>query len=264
MNRNDLEPLYQEIKRLQTIIRNADKELRKAPPGGIQVKPHKNGVQYYHRREGERNAVYLPVRKQELAHALIQKHYLEKLRLCANEQLSQLTKFVKKYDPDGLKKVFLSESPARQKVIRAVDWPNDLFASMWQAEEYEHKPFAEGLMEHYTEKGERVRSKSEAMIANTLYHAGIPYKYECPLIVNGKLIHPDITLLRTYDQQVIYWEHQGLMDDYDYRNHAFSRVRDYEADGIFVGKQLIITFETNRMPLNQIFIDSKLREFHLI
>lgn len=36
-----------------------------------------------------------------------------------------------------------------------------------------------------TDKGERVKSKSELTIANALYRSKIPYKYECPIILHN-------------------------------------------------------------------------------
>ena len=66
-----------------------------------------------------------------------------------------------------------------------------------------------------TLRGERVRSKSEAMIADTLYRLKIPYKYECPLTIrrktgtsrNTKTIYPDFTCLNVRLRQEFVWEH---------------------------------------------------------
>ncbi len=47
------------------------------------------------------------------------------------------------------------------------------------------------------EDAEKVRSKSEAFIADTLYEFGIPYRYEYLVrMVNGELRYPDFTLLK--------------------------------------------------------------------
>ena len=60
--------------------------------------------------------------------------------------------------------------------MKPIDVPDELFAAEWQSFEYERKGFADNLQEHYTRKNERVRSKSEVLIADALYAAGIPYR----------------------------------------------------------------------------------------
>ena len=53
------------------------------------------------------------------------------------------------------------------------------------------------MTEYYTIKGERVRSKSEKIIADELYRYQIPYKYEFPLTLathNRNIqLYPDFT-----------------------------------------------------------------------
>lgn len=47
--------------------------------------------------------------------------------------------------------------------------------------EYKGKELNDDTMEIYTQKGERVRSKSEKILADYFYYNNISYKYECPL-----------------------------------------------------------------------------------
>ena len=66
----------------------------------------------------------------------------------------------------------------------------------WYEEEYHGKEFKEGVPVILTEKGERVRSKSEKIIADYFYRKNILYKYEKPLYLNGYgIVYPDFTLL---------------------------------------------------------------------
>lgn len=43
-------------------------------------------------------------------------------------------------------------------------------------------------------KNEFVRSKSEAIIGKVLRMNYIPFRYECPIILNGVTIYPDFTI----------------------------------------------------------------------
>lgn len=102
-----------------------------------------------------------------------------------------------------------------------------------------------------TEKGERVRSKSEKIIADKLYMMGIPYRYEYPLVLNnGVIVYPDFTILRMPRRQEVYLEHFGMMDDMNYVDTTLFKINSYEKNDIYLGVNLFITYETSRQPFN--------------
>lgn len=68
-----------------------------------------------------------------------------------------------------------------------------------------------------TSKGDKVRSKSEVIIANLLYENNIEYEYEKELFYEGgKCIRPDFTI-KLANGKEIYWEHLGMIgvESYD-------------------------------------------------
>lgn len=66
----------------------------------------------------------------------------------------------------------------------------------WYKEEYLGKEFKEGMPVILTEKGERVRSKSEKILADYFYRKNILYKYEKTLYLKGYgTVYPDFTFL---------------------------------------------------------------------
>ncbi|MDD3364135.1 MAG: RecQ family ATP-dependent DNA helicase [Syntrophomonas sp.] len=70
-----------------------------------------------------------------------------------------------------------------------------------------------------TSKGDKVRSKSEVIIANLLYQYEVEYEYEKKLFYSpGKWIEPDFTI-KLKDGSEIYWEHLGMIgvESYDKR-----------------------------------------------
>jgi len=241
----------EERKRLKDIIDNATACMNHLPAGQVEVKRNNKSLQFYYKEDsGVKNGVYMPVSKRDTAYGIIQRRYLERVKRQAEIQMHVLDKMLEKYDPEVLKKAFLSESPARQGIINPIVMPDQMYAELWQQIRYERKGFADDAPVHYTEKNERVRSKSEVIIANALLHAGIPYHYEKPLKIDGQIIRPDFTILRLTDRKVMYWEHLGKMDDRDYANDAIWRIREYEKIGIYPGDNLIITAETYKMQLN--------------
>jgi len=105
-------------------------------------------------------------------------------------------------------------------------------------------PFAEHLI-HRTTRGELVRSKSEIVIANLLYAAGLDYAYERPLTGNAiaGTVHPDFTFIDPTGD-VIVWEHLGMLDRDDYRTSWENRKTWYQANGFKLGENLFTSDET--------------------
>ena len=88
------------------------------------------------------------------------------------------------------------------------------------------------------------------MIANALYKANMPYKYECPIFLGDEKVYPDFTILCMPSRKIIYWEHLGKLNDEKYVNRNMEKLDNYEENGIFLGDSLIITRETQTRPLN--------------
>lgn len=76
-------------------------------------------------------------------------------------RLRQVKMIMKDYTEDEIEKIFLKTHKEKKKWIRPVekDWEQQL--DEWIAEEYQGKAFSEETAMILTEKGERVRSKSE-------------------------------------------------------------------------------------------------------
>ena len=262
LSKHILQQLQEENARLANIISEANRALQKCPEGSVRISKHKGGVQFYYRKEKqEKNGLYIPTKERATALRLIQKRYLERVASAAEKQKRAIESFLRKYDPGALADVFKKEGELRRGLLHAVELPDEEYAKRWQGETYTAKGFGEQAPEQYTEKGERVRSKSEVIIANGLNRFGIPYRYECPLQLSSGRIHPDFTILRMSDRKELFWEHLGMMDDMEYRNHAFRRIRDYEKNGIFPGDRLIITIETGKLPLNSVTVEQTILHY---
>ncbi len=41
-----------------------------------------------------------------------------------------------------------------------------------------------------------------------------------------------------------------MMDDIEYRNNAFFKIREYEASGLYQMESMLWTFETSKYPIN--------------
>ncbi|MFC1865053.1 AAA family ATPase, partial [Chloroflexota bacterium] len=98
---------------------------------------------------------------------------------------------------------------------------------------------------HITRSREKVRSKSEVIIANELDSAGITFEYERKLVLNdGKEFIPDFTVfIGSVDQ--IYWEHLGMLSDGDYRKKWEYKKSEYAKNSISEEHVNLIVTEDN-------------------
>ena len=263
MNSKDIiQELTEERSKLNKMIKDAERRLEKAPDGFGRLQKHGRGYQFYHRTNPEdKSGKYLPVSQRKKGIALIQKRYDQQILTAANKQLLAIDCFLKKYNPEVFKSIYSDLSEGRKQYVLPVDVSDQEFIRRWESLEFEHKPFDEGTVEHYTSKGERVRSKSEVMIADALAQAGIPYRYECPLELGNVKVHPDFTLLRIGDREEIFWEHLGKMDDAEYSSSALQRIRLFEMHGIYPGVNLIMTMEMKEQPINLVVINRMIRTY---
>ncbi|MCQ2584912.1 MAG: hypothetical protein MJ185_04925 [Treponema sp.] len=160
---------------------------------------------------------------------------------------------------------FLSEkNQIRRKYLTKSVLSDEEFVEEWLSVEYKGKAFLETDTELVTDRGERVRSKSEMLIANKLASLGIPYRYEFPHKLRDRhgfkiTVYPDFTLLNKETRKEIILEHFGRMDDPEYVSHTLEKLNLYGRNGIFPGDRLIFTTETSRHPFDMRLFEKQLK-----
>ena len=242
---------------LQTLIARLNEDLTNAPEGHLRITHVKGHPRYYSRKDSEDSAwTYIRKKDSSLACDLAQKDYLLRLLQAAEKELIRLEAAVNHNQPNALVNAYLSLSPARREIVRPYIQPKEELIRNWLAYRYEPKPFSDTDPEIFTEKGERVRSKSEKMIADKLALMGIPYRYEAPLSLDRyTTIYPDFTLLHADAGREIYLEHNGMMDDSGYSVKAVRRINQYIRNGIYPGDGLLMTFETSNTSLDMRIVE---------
>ena len=248
--------------RLEQIVKDTKVRLAQAPEGRLRLSRTQDYLQYYQCTEQNKRGIYIAKNNQELAQKLAQKSYDEKLLRLAEKRYSQIKKLVEHYEDDELEKIYQQEHAERQKLIRPAEVTWEQKVSEWKQKEYKGKEFQEGTPVILTEKGERVRSKSEKIMADYFFRHGIEYKYECPLYLKGVgNIYPDFTFLSKKNYEEIYWEHCGKVDDVNYARKMVRKIQAYEDNNIFQGERLILTFETEQTILNTGKIEQLVRRY---
>lgn len=264
--------LKEEIKQLESIIVKAEKRLEHAPQGNLRITKKRKGVEYFYKNNEEqeegdgirsgRKEKYIKKQERDLANAIAQRDYDMRVVKVAKERIRVIKRFLGKYEKTRMEAIYEKTNIYRRELIKEAEVVSDSeYILQWLAAEYEGKDFSDYETEIVTERGERVRSKSEKIIADKLYALGIPYRYEYPLTLEGKvIIYPDFTILRMPMREEVYLEHFGKMDDGEYVEKTIYKLRSYEKNGIHPGVNLFFTYETGKMPLNTRNLDQMMKK----
>ncbi len=242
------------IKRLEMLEKNVQfikQQISKYPQGYLKINKQKEG--FYYRIVDSETGKRSYVRKDRIndARMIAQRDYESDYLKIAEMEIGELKRYLSHNYIVKTQECYSSLHAGRKCLVKPFEVSDIEFINRWMKKPYVAKEFSENDdTEYYTEKGERVRSKSELIIANTLHSLNIPYKYECPLVLDGITVYPDFTVLDVKERKEKYIEHFGMMGDADYVANMLLKIGTYEKNGIYVGGDLLCTFESVRKPLN--------------
>ena len=247
------------IQMVKSLISKIEEKLEQFPEGRINIRKVNSGTYYYFMGTDLKEKC-LSNNDSQLIEDLLQKNYFERLVKISRQELVRLDR-IKKLLPDCIAEdIYDQLTPDRQKWVKPIIPTDEQFVAEWQNRPFTPKPFKKGTPYFETLKGERVRSKSEVIIADRLYTSGIPYKYECPLVIGNEVIHPDFTILRVSDRKILYLEHNGMVGDQEYGDDMVDRINKYSLAGIMQNDKLYFTFESANRPLDVRTLDKLIEE----
>ena len=250
--------------RLEEIITISKQGLKDAPEGTLRLSQSNNYLQFYHCTEENKLGKYITKGNDELIQKLAQKSYDDRVSRLAEKRLKQIKKLLRDYEDDEIEKIFIKEHKERQRFIQPTEPTWQQILSEWKSKEYKGKGFGDEMPMIVTERGERVRSKSEKIMADYFYRNGIEYKYECPIYLKGMgVVYPDFTFLSKKTEKEIYWEHNGMVDEPSYARNMVRKIDAYENSGIFIGERLILTYETEQSVLGTAKIEQMVQKYLL-
>ncbi|MFM1603011.1 hypothetical protein ABGF26_07765 [Helcococcus ovis] len=236
--------------------------------GGLVARKKGNKYIYYHktkRKNGKFTEKYLRNDEMNTVKTLAYNSYIKKLKKHVSKTLLLLKKLSKLNLENGIDEIYVSLPDSKKSLFSPIEPTWEQVLKHWKSIPYEKKLFLPNSQEIYTNKSERVRSKSEKILADYFDSIGLEYKYECPIVISKySTLHPDFTFLSPITKQEIYWEHFGIMDNKEYVNNAISKLEAYNSIGIYQGKNLIITYETQIKSLNTNFFKNLVNEFLVI
>lgn len=252
-------------KELDTVITKIKRNRRKVPEGKIRIISTRGRTQYYLLSEKDKRVgTYIRKKDEDIAYAIAQKEYDQRVLEHAQEEKQRIIKFRKSILPIQIENIYPSINDARKPLIRPFRLTDDEYVSKWLSLQYEGLPFKENAPEFYSNKGERMRSKSEVIIANALAAHNVPYLYECPVELEDLgIVYPDFRILNVRKRKELFWEHFGLIDDREYRDDALVKIEKYHQSGFCQGDNFIYTMETIRKPLNVKYVELLIERYCL-
>lgn len=244
--------MQRRLELLQSAEKKLMQQLEKSPQGRLRIAKKKGHPCFYHVVSGGGiNGTYLKTNQVDLARDLAQKDYLTRLNRSIQAEKKVIGRFLENYPKYSPEDVFAKLIPARKELVTPLLAEDEDAAKIWMAEPFVENPYLPEEKQFATKRGELVRSKSEAMIADAYYDMGIPYKYDFPVKVGkGKTKYVDFVLLDVRNGRVFYHEHLGRLDDPEYLHKNMIKLEEYRRASIYTGKNLILTTEIDGCPLD--------------
>ena len=262
------EDLKKQEQLLQKLIQKLDNRQRTAIPGALIVCGSEKKKDFYFREASRKPLEYLSKKRQaKLINTLAQQEYERKLLSAAEAQLTSVRQASRILTGKELEEVYSHMIPARQELVKPFFPDRERFIRDWCAVTYPPGHFDEDAPEYYSGRGERVRSKSEKIIADKYLRLDQPYRYEYPILLidgnNRVVFRPDFTLLNKRTCKVYYHQHLGRMDDPAYVADNLRKLRVFEENGIYLGVNLFFTYETNQDPFDDRTLDKHIKRYLL-
>ncbi|QFJ55158.1 hypothetical protein [Pseudobutyrivibrio xylanivorans] len=259
--------LEQQLLELEKLLVQSNKNLAKLnnlPNYRIKVSKSNGCNQMYLVDRESGTLKYANKKSQKLVKKLVQRDYETAVNKKIVSLKNVLEKFLSKYDVDEITEVYEKLSPARKELLLPIIESSEAYIQRWIEENPEHQNEYYGEGNIATADGGYVRSKSERIIADLLDKYHVPYRYEPRLELRGRhIVYPDFMILNVRKRKTLYWEHLGLLSEYDYAKKNFNKINDYEEGGLFLGRDLIITMETENVPINTLLVEEKIKLYCL-
>lgn len=249
---NDTPRLIRQIEFKLSALRE---QLAECPPGTLQISKSNNYYTYRQQTE-DGDTRYIPRSEESLAKQLAFKKYLELQIEELEATLKAVELFRKRMSRHHNKAArFLYENEGAGRLLKDCFPVQNAPLAAWAAQPPSDSAPHQEMRNQKCRSGHIVRSKSERMIANALFTARIPFRYEDPLILGGVTVHPDFTIRHPATGEYLYWEHFGMMDKPAYAGRASQALTLYANNGYYPFHNLIVTFEAGCQPLSDAQID---------
>lgn len=267
MNQKLLQMARDELGKVLLKQKNVQAALKNVPDGSLQILLSKGKYpQYYLYNEngGAHVREYISCKRMNLISALAQKQYDLELLNYLEKQAKCIDKFIDNYESLDDACIYADYLETRKRLVAEHDLTDDEYVREWLSTTPGDMNSYPKTSTYLTESGEKVRSKSEKIIADMFFHKKIPYVYEPELFFDdGSCVIPDFAALNVRDRKVFFYEHFGMMGVREYSEGMVEKIRRYEENGYWFGENLLYSFESSETYLDIRTIENMINKFLL-
>jgi len=237
---------------LEGLVIKKHEQLMHAPEGRLRSTQMHGKERYYQYLPGESGkGIYLPESKMDLAQALAQKSYDERILAAAEGEMKALQKYLGSVPSVMVEDIFESYSDSRQKMIVPIMETDEQFLQRWLNQP---SPNVKGRREHpvvITDQGKEVDSKAELVLSMQFDKKNVPFLQQWPIVLkNGRVIYADFKVLNLRTRREFLWEHLGMLGSEEYCRHSLPRLNELIMNGFIPGVNLILTWESEACKLD--------------
>ncbi len=261
------EIVQRNIKKEHIFLNEAQQELKNLPEGTLVRRDKSYGSEYYTYKDGAE--VYIPKNQHSLVNDLKRRRVLETAESIAKGNIKAMEHLLKEYKPLDFDKIE-KDLPRAYRGLEPVQPNFALGEKIFCGAEGQHftqseNPYRRENLVNSTYFGLKTRSKSEAILAETIYRSGFSLYYEKKIILydelgNQKTAYMDFIIPLTPYYE-IGLEHNGLLDDEAYFQRNMEKLRLYHINGIYQPKNLIITADKPGGGLDNEYVECLVKNY---
>ena len=255
------------LKKQKIMLGQMQQELQKLPEGTLQRRIRQNRVEYYTRVDGTQ--LYIPKSQHSLVNDLKRRRVLETAESIAKGNIKAMERLLKEYEPINFDEIERN-LPLAYRGLEPVTPEFNPGEKIFYGAKGQHftqseNPYMREKLVNSTYFGLKTRSKSEAILAETIYRSGFSVYYEKKIILydefgNQKTAYLDFVIPLTLEYEMG-WEHNGLLDDDEYLQRNMEKLRLYHLNGIYQPKNLIITADKSGGGMDNEYIECLVQNY---
>ncbi len=250
--------LLKRKRELETHFENIEKWMQTAPVGKIWISSRKRGKEVIYRYFIDKKELF-PQKDRIRIKNLMSKDYYVALLSAIKEDITQIENLLK--TENQIINTYKNLHKAKKQFVKPLQEPVEDMIHRFLKEDFSPSDYRIKNPKP-TLKGEKVRSFTEAKIADALFLAEIPYRYEKPfMLFNEHEVRPDFTIMHPMTGEIFLWEHLGLAEKQSYKSTSVSKIKDYAKSGMLPGKNLILTFEDDEFKTTDLEIQKLIEAF---
>ena len=211
---------------------------------------------------GEKGRKYIRKRDSSAVKALAEKSYY-KLKIAEfkaeRDKIQEILARQGSFDSPALKYAMQNEDIHELLRDCLEPWSDEV--RNWAVEGYVRSREHPEFLRYKTKKGDYVRSKAEMTIADTLFDANIPYRYESRVLIGNVEYYPDFLIMNPKTGKIFILEYLGMLDNDSYAFKNQDKLLRYIKNGYIPSQNLILISETEDRPFDGDYVRAVLRHY---